>query len=128
MIDRALDKSSTIRLFIIENEIEKDLKKRLPEGDKLTTEDWIVLAEIKAILEPFYEQTVYLQSRAKNLSHGAIWKPFPSIEHLLSHILLAIEAYKYDIEPSKPTSADEATAAARKYIKTSLDNCHRKLD
>src|SRR6266498_891291 len=87
MIDRALDKSLTIRLFIIENKTEKDLKKRLSEGDKFTTEDWIVLAEIKAILEPFYEQTVYLQSRAENLSYGVIWKAFSSIEYLLSHIL-----------------------------------------
>ncbi len=128
MIDRALDKSLTIRLFIIENKTEKDLKKRLSEGDKFTTEDWIVLAEIKAILEPFYEQTVYLQSRAENLSYGVIWKAFSSIEYLLSHILHAIEIYKYDIEPSEPASVDEATAAARKYIKISLDNCHGKLD
>src|SRR6266498_5055051 len=39
-----------------------------------------------------------------------------------------MEAYKYDIKPSEPTSADEATTAARKHIKTSLDNCHGKLD
>ena len=79
-------------------------------------------------MEPFYEQTVYLQSRAENSSHGAIWEAFPSIEYLLSHILHAMEAYKYNIKPSEPASADEATAAARKHMKTSLDNCHGKLD
>ena len=72
MIDRALDKLLIIRLFIIENETEKDLKKRFFEGDKLTTKNWIVLAETKTILKPFYEQTVYLQSRVKNSSHKAI--------------------------------------------------------
>ncbi len=72
MIDRALDKSSTIRLFIIENEIEKDLKKRLPKDNKLTTDDWIVLTKTKTILESFYEQTVYLQSRTENSSHRVI--------------------------------------------------------
>ena len=79
-------------------------------------------------MEPFYEQTVYLQSRVENSSHEIIWEAFLSIEYLLSHILHAIEIYKYDIEPSEPASADEATAAARKYMKISLDNCHGKLD
>jgi len=39
-----------------------------------------------------------------------------------------MEVYKYDIESSEATSTDETTTATRKYIKTSLDNCHGKFD
>ncbi len=39
-----------------------------------------------------------------------------------------MEIYKYNIKSFKHASTDEATAAARKYIKISLDSCHGKLD
>ena len=50
MINRALSKISTIKIFIIENETERDAKKRLLKEDILTSEDWRVLAETKTIL------------------------------------------------------------------------------
>ena len=66
IFNRALKKTATIKVFIIKNQSEKDIKKRLPKEDILITEDWRVLAEIKIILEPFYKQTIHLQSQAED--------------------------------------------------------------
>ncbi len=72
MINRALSKISTIKIFIMENETERDAKKKLLKENILISEDWRILAETKTILEPFYKQTIYLQSRAKKDSYRAI--------------------------------------------------------
>ncbi len=55
MINRVLSKISTIKIFIIKNETERDVKKRLPKKDILISEDWRVLIETKTILESFYK-------------------------------------------------------------------------
>ena len=69
-----------------------------------------------------------LQSRAKNASCGAIWEAFLSIELLIGHILNTKAQYEVDVNAEIPAPEDDETTRARKHIKTSLDNCHAKLD
>ncbi len=78
-------------MFIIKNQSEKDVKKRLSKEDILITEDWRVLVETKIILEPFYKQTIHLQSRAEDEIYGALWEAFPSMKYILSSVLRAME-------------------------------------
>ena len=67
-----LKKTATIKVFIIENQSEKDAKKRLSKKDILILKDWCVLAETKIILKSFYKQTIYLQLQAKDRTHRAL--------------------------------------------------------
>lgn len=128
MIQRALAMKDRILLFMIRNEEEKDAKKRLADEDKLTLEDWRIISETSAILAPFYDQTKRLQSRAVNGTHGSIWEAFPSMEYLLSHIICTKEAVEVDYAVPEKGPDDKSTARSRQHIKTSLDNCHGKLD
>ncbi len=123
MISRAIAMTVRIIAFLFNNSNEKDVRKRLPKEDYLTHEDWHILSETSTILKPFYDQTMRLQSRAKNASHGALWEALISIELLLNHIIDA--KIRYDVDPDiiDTTSEDAATVQARKHIKTSLNNC-----
>lgn len=128
MIKRALKFKDRILLFLIHNQDEKEARKRLDQEDQLDNEDWKVLSETSRILAPFYDQTKRLQSRAVNASHGAIWEAFPSMEFLLSHIIQAKETFEYDYSALEIGLDDDATIRNHTHIKTSLDNCHGKLD
>jgi hypothetical protein len=58
----------------------------LPQEDRLTQEDWLVLRKSAEILKPIYEHTMRFQSRAKQGHHGAIWGVLPSMELILQHL------------------------------------------
>src|SRR6266480_3781884 len=55
----------------------------LPKDDELSIDDWNTLARTRDILQPFYDQTLHLQGRANDASHGSIWEVLPSLEFLL---------------------------------------------
>lgn len=61
MVERALRLKPAIDLFSARTQEERDLKKRLLKEDILTTEDWRVLTEIRDILQPFKELTLYFE-------------------------------------------------------------------
>ena len=128
MIKRALEVKDQIIIFIAISENEREASKRIDGADVLTREDWRILSDVGQILQPFYDQTKRLQSRAVHGHHGSLWEAFPSMEYLLRHILTAKEDYEHD-DPVTPNGEDDDnTARARLHIKTSLDNCHGKLD
>lgn len=106
----------------------KTPKKQPTDEDELTFEDWRIISETSAILAPFYDQTKRLQSRAVNETHGSIWESSPSMEYLLFHIICTKEAVEVDYAVPEKSSDDRSTARSRHHIKTSLDNCHGKLD
>ena len=84
MIRRALLLRDPLDLFI-KRAIEKPEKgKRLPREDELSSSDWEILALTAEILKPFYDQTLRLQSKATEASHGSLWETIPTIEFLLS--------------------------------------------
>lgn len=128
MIDRALKKRDIVNRFIENSTYEIDKNKHVPVEDRLTNEDWKVLAETHTILKPFYSQTKRLQSRALDGASGSIWEAYPSCEYLLRHILDKKRQYEHDYEPSEPGPDDKATRESRRHLKTSIDNCWGKLD
>ena len=127
MIQRALLLIDRLVAWISNNSREKDAKKRLPKDDILSNEDWRILTETSVILEPFYNQTIRYQSRAKNGDHGALWELYLAIELLLNHIIHSKLQYT-DFEITKPGPDDDEISTTRKHIRTSLDNCWGKLD
>jgi hypothetical protein len=54
--------------------------------DVLSKNDWDELKQIREVLQPFKDLTIYLQSRASKGEHGSIWETLPAIELLLGHI------------------------------------------
>ena len=116
-----------IHVFLLHNR-ELPADKRLHESDHLTSEDWRIIAETVTLLKPFYDQTKRLQSRAKEGSHGALWEAYTSIKLLINHIKQAKDRCGVAVDAAVAAQEDEATVAARKATKISLDNCWDKLD
>lgn len=85
MIERSLRKQIDIRAFIFALEAEPDRSKRIHPEDVLSSEDWRVLGEIQAILQPLYRQTMRTQGWGKGDSHGRLWEVLVGMEYLLEH-------------------------------------------
>jgi hypothetical protein len=85
MINRALTKQQEIDAFIQVLDVRKG-ETGFPQEDRLSSEDWLVLAETAHILKPIYDHTMRFQSRAKEGHHGAIWEVLPSMEMILHHL------------------------------------------
>ncbi|EAQ91904.1 hypothetical protein CHGG_00139 [Chaetomium globosum CBS 148.51] len=64
MIERALRLRFQIDWFCQWSLEEKDAKRRLPSEDRLDTEDWVLLTNIKAILEPVHRITRTFEGHA----------------------------------------------------------------
>ncbi len=98
MIDRAIKKRDKLSSFILKLELEEDLSKRLPTADSLTTDDWKILAEILAILEPVYRLTMESQGWGAGTEGGRLWGVLTGMEILLGHF----ESWKvlYDSDPA----------------------------
>jgi hypothetical protein len=104
MIERALMKHHDIRAFLSKNEEEPDPQKRLPPEDFLLPDDWLLLAELKDVLEPLYEQTMRTQGRTRQGSHGALWEVLTGMEYLLER-LEAWKVFFNDYEVSQEDTA-----------------------
>jgi hypothetical protein len=141
MIERALQKRDEIDTFIRRCQRERDTGKRVPAEDHLTTEDWLLLAETAAILKPFYTQTMRLQSRAADASHGSIWEALPTMELILDHLEDMKVVYQdFNDPPSPPVrrrrrqqpnphqSNEELNDSCRRHIRTAVNNAWAKLD
>jgi hypothetical protein len=85
MITRALTKKQEIDAFIQVLDARKG-DKGLPQEDRLSNEDWLILTKTADILKPIYDHTMRFQSRAKEGHHGAIWEVLPSMEMILHHL------------------------------------------
>jgi hypothetical protein len=140
MIERALQKRDEIDTFIRRCERESDTGKRVPAEDHLMTEDWLLLAETAAILKPFYTQTMRLQSRAPDASHGSIWEALPTMELILDHLEDMKVVYQdFNNPPSPPVrrrhrqqpkphqSNEDLNESCRRHIRTAVNNAWAKF-
>ena len=131
MVDRAIKKQTQIDRYI-EYALLGTGSKRLAYEDKLTVEDWQILRETHRILEPFYKQTIRLQSRASTSNRGAAWEAYPSCDYLLKHILTERQKFSIEVNPKNSEYTAEKTQfsaeRSQKHLKTSIENCWAKLD
>ncbi|KAK5995167.1 Putative AC9 transposase-like protein [Cladobotryum mycophilum] len=86
MIERALLKRAHIQAFINDHQFGTNPQMCIHQDDVLSHEDWRILIEIKAILEPLYMQTMRCQGWGKGGSHGRLWEVLAGIEFLLQHL------------------------------------------
>ncbi|KAK5988788.1 hypothetical protein PT974_05110 [Cladobotryum mycophilum] len=86
MIERALLKRAHIQAFINDHQFSTNPQMCIHQDDVLSHEDWRILIEIKAILEPLYMQTMRCQGWGKGGSHGRLWEVLAGIEFLLQHL------------------------------------------
>ena len=54
--------------------------------DKLTDDNWELLKQISAALQPFWEIFLRLQGRGSTGSYGFIWEALPALNYLLTEI------------------------------------------
>ena len=129
MINRALQKQQQIDKFI-ECALLETGNKRLSLEDKLTAEDWQILHETRRILEPFYKQTIRLQSRASLGFNKAAQEAYPSCDFLLRHILAEREKYRVEFAEVPLDTAGHRFSAesSYKHMRTCIENCWAKLD
>ncbi|EAQ87601.1 hypothetical protein CHGG_04220 [Chaetomium globosum CBS 148.51] len=119
MIERAVRKRNDINSFILELDLESDGDKRIPDADKLTTDDWKALIEIKTILEPLYKLTIKTQGWGQSGTSGRLSDVLMGMEYVLGHL----EGYKtlYDKDSGlEAARAAEASADLARNQPTSL--------
>lgn len=82
MIDRAIKKKNHIQSFLVQQMDEGDACAIPPEAH-LTAEDWRLLVELKAVVEPLYLQTMRCQGWGEKGSFGYLWEVLTGMEFLL---------------------------------------------
>ena len=129
MIERGLKKRDDLEVFIAKLDLERDVFKRVPLEDRLSTDDWLILAETADILKPFKDLTIWLQSRAEDAVQGSVWETLPAIELLLEHLEHQKVVYQDCPEPShaepivpedQPSSASSTRRRRRNSLRRAL--------
>lgn len=77
----------------------KSRKKPTIVDDKMSAEDWSVIAEYLAILKPLKVATKRLEGRPKDGKFGAIWEVLLTMEWLLKHLEESRLQHERDEEP-----------------------------
>ncbi|KAL5592925.1 hypothetical protein FOBRF1_013233 [Fusarium oxysporum] len=77
----------------------KSRKKPAIIDDKMTAEDWSIIAEYLAILKPLKIATKRLEGRPQEGKFGAIWEVLLTMEWLLKHLEEAKLQHERDEEP-----------------------------
>lgn len=107
MIDRAIRKKNHIQSFLVQLQLSEGEGYGIPAEDFLTAEDWRLLAELKAVVEPLYFQTMRCQGWGEKGSFGYLWEILSGMEFLLDKL----EGWKaFFDEP-----ADEAITQSQSY-------------
>lgn len=83
MIMRAIRLRDRIEIFF-ESITESQLP--FPSEDHLSADDWLLLREIAAILQPIHEFTLRTQSLAKSGNHGSLWEVITGMEFVLEKL------------------------------------------
>jgi hypothetical protein len=113
MILRAFLLKDPLDLFI-KRALEKPKENSpLPKDDELSTTDWDILAHIRDILQPFFDQTLRLQGRASCATHGSIWEALPTLDFLLNELEVKSKDYGVQLR-EHPSQATESTAQTTK--------------
>ena len=74
-------------------------KKPVIVDEKMSTEDWAVIAEYLAILRPLQIATKRLEGRPQEGKFGAIWEVLLTMEWLLKHLEESKQQHERDEEP-----------------------------
>lgn len=74
-------------------------KKPAIVDDKMTSEDWAVIAEYLAILKPLKIATKRLEGRPEEGRYGAVWEVLLTMEWLLKHLEESKMQHEHDEEP-----------------------------
>ncbi|KAK2923067.1 HAT, C-terminal dimerization domain [Fusarium oxysporum f. sp. vasinfectum] len=74
-------------------------KKPAIVDDKMSSEDWAVIAEYLAILKPLKIATKRLEGRPEEGKYGAIWEVLLTMEWLLQHLEDSKLQHEHDEEP-----------------------------
>jgi hypothetical protein len=99
MIHRAFKRRAQIDGFIRNCEtLSPD--KRVPQEDKLTEGNWAIITEIHNFFKPFYDLTIYMESRAPNAINGSIWETLPLYSAIEKHLKFIKIKYVYAVRPS----------------------------
>ncbi|KAF6782650.1 transposase-like protein [Colletotrichum musicola] len=106
MINRALQKKAEIETYVNWVQGEDDAARKIPDDDLLSPEDWKVLAEVSAILEPFYLQTKRTEGWGKGDGHGRLWEVMTGMEYLLEHLEEWKTLYNFVIHPVVPPTRE----------------------
>ncbi|EAQ93808.1 hypothetical protein CHGG_02043 [Chaetomium globosum CBS 148.51] len=86
MIDRAIKKKNHIHSFLVQLQVSEGEGHGIPVEEFLTAEDWRLLTELKAIVEPLYFQTMRCQGWGEKGSFGYLWEILPGMEFLLDKL------------------------------------------
>lgn len=86
MIDRAIKKKNHIQSFLVQLQLSEGEGHKISTEDFLTAEDWRLLAELKAVVEPLYFQTMRCQGWGEKGSSGYLWEVLSGIEFLLDKL------------------------------------------
>ena len=86
MIDRAIKKKNHIQSFLVQLHLSEGEGYGIPAEDFLTAEDWRLLAELKAVVEPLYFQTMRCQGWGEKGSFGYLWEILSGMEFLLDKL------------------------------------------
>jgi hypothetical protein len=151
MILRAFLLKDPLDLFIKRAQEKPANASPLPKEDELSTNDWNVLARTRDILQPFYDLTLTLQSRASDARHGSIWEALPALDFLLNGLEEKCKEYGIELaeaseqvtesiaqtKPAKKSTrkvkeavqqpVNECATTDIMHISTCINNCWAKL-
>src|SRR5450755_4364926 len=115
MINRALERRPQIDGFTRYAEtLEPD--KRVPQEDRLTEQDWLILTEIHNFLKPLYDLTIYMELRAPNAANGSLWEALPSYSAIDKHLKVMKIKYAHAVRLSPLPTAHSMTFNSYSHI------------
>jgi hypothetical protein len=91
MIERAILLKDAISLYQGNTEAPIDPR------DELTGSDWLELSEMRALLEPIYKASLYVQSTPdhRDQRHGALHEVLTTMDFILTHLERAKDSPTY---------------------------------
>ncbi|KAF6805452.1 transposase-like protein [Colletotrichum musicola] len=126
IINRAILKRQQIDGFIRHNQLERSVDNRIPIEDILNNDEWLLLVELKDILEPLYLQTMRCQGWGKGDGHGRLWEIMAGIEYLIDKLEdwkrlfsdpteeeIDLTASQFSRQPSRQPSRSTRSRASR---------------
>lgn len=72
MIKRGLEVRDALEMSILRLDRDGDVAACVPHENRLSSDNWLILAETADILKPFEQLTKWLQSKAKDATHGSV--------------------------------------------------------
>jgi hypothetical protein len=120
IIQRALKLRIFINIYLQSNQKKGDASKRMPAEDILTTEDWVVLADLAKILQRFKRLTKHLEARGEG---GLLAQRAPLLYWLVDTLKHSREVYISRRAPGSLAGVDQGAVGSGVTITTLLTPC-----